>query len=90
MKRSLNLVLAVSIGLSLAGCSALNKFTKKRDNTVLPGQREDILTPDQYKVEDETVKDGQTQPDIDQGNNKACNPETDPSCGSVIDQEAGG
>jgi uncharacterized protein YceK len=90
MKQSLNLVLALAIGISLAGCGTLKKFTKKNDNTVLPGQREDILTPDQYKVEDETVTGGQTDTDIEQGKNKACNPETDPNCGTVIDQEAAG
>jgi predicted small lipoprotein YifL len=90
MKQSLSLVIAMAIGLSLAGCGTLKKLTKPNDNTVLPGQREDILTPDQYKVEDATVTDGQTPTDVEQGSNKPCNPETDPNCGTVIDQEAGG
>jgi hypothetical protein len=86
MNRSASLALVI-IALSVSGCSAFNKLTKKTDNTVLPGQREEILAPDQYKVEDATVN-GKQQP-VEDAPQKACDPQVDANCSDAIDQEAG-
>lgn len=69
------LVLATSV---LAGCSTLKKFTGQRDDTVLPGEREDILPADQQV----NPKPGKAD-DV-----AACDPAVDLNCDSRIDQEA--
>lgn len=48
MKRRSLLVLLVA-ATALAGCGSLKKFTGQRDDTVLPGEREDVLTPEQQR-----------------------------------------
>ncbi|MFO1033519.1 MAG: hypothetical protein U1E15_05370 [Hyphomicrobiales bacterium] len=65
---------------ALAGCSGLKKLTKKNDSTVLPGQREDILTPDQYKLKDPSIGAKQNAPDAGGAAPVACDPQTNPSC----------
>ena len=39
----IGVALVASVGLS--GCSTIKKFTGQRDDTVLPGSREDVLPP---------------------------------------------
>lgn len=87
MMKRISIVLVIAIAVTVSGCSAVRKFTKKNDNTVLPGQREDILSPEQYKVEDSTVSGGQQADEA--APEKACDPKTDPNCSDAIDQEAG-
>ena len=36
--------------LALTGCSTLKKFTGQRDDTVLPGSREDVLPPQKIQA----------------------------------------
>ena len=36
---------AIATGMALTGCSTIKKFTGQRDDTVLPGSREDVLPP---------------------------------------------
>ena len=51
-------VLALFVATSLlGGCSTLKKFTGQRNDTVLPGDRENILTPDQ-QVNNDVAKHG--------------------------------
>jgi hypothetical protein len=46
-RRSLLALLVVSV--AVAGCGTLKKFTGQRDDTVLPGEREDVLPPEQQR-----------------------------------------
>jgi hypothetical protein len=85
MKMKFATIFLLACAVSVTGCSAVRKFTKKNDNTVLSGERKDILSPEQYKVEDATVSGGgETTSDA-----KPCNPDVDPECAPSVDQEAG-
>jgi hypothetical protein len=64
----------------LSGCGAFKKLTGQRNDTVLPGQREEILPPDQQV----NPKPGK------QGDLAACDPAVDANCVSGVDQEAAG
>jgi PBP1b-binding outer membrane lipoprotein LpoB len=87
MTKHFSIVVLVAVAVAVSGCSAVRKFTKKNDNTVLPGERSEILSPEQYKVDDATVSGGQQ---ADQAApEKACDPATDANCSDAIDQEAG-
>jgi hypothetical protein len=46
-RRSLLALLVVSA--AVAGCGTLKKFTGQRNDTVLPGEREDVLAPEQQR-----------------------------------------
>jgi hypothetical protein len=48
MRRSFTLSLLLSASLVLAGCSSLKRFSGALDDTVLPGERESILPPENY------------------------------------------
>ncbi len=48
MQRRFLLMLLV-FATALTGCSSLKKFTGQRDDTVLPGEREDVLTAEQQR-----------------------------------------
>jgi uncharacterized protein YcfL len=41
--------------LALVGCSSIKKVTGQTNDKVLPGQREDILSPDQQTARDPIV-----------------------------------
>ena len=59
MKR---LALIVCLGVALAGCSTLKKVTGQSNDTVLPGQREEIIPDDQKTAKDPIVAgQGQVQ-----------------------------
>jgi hypothetical protein len=77
------IMLAVAVSL-LAGCGSFKKLTGQRNDTVLPGQREDILPADQ-QVNPKPGKDGSVPADV-----PACDPATDLNCDTGVDQEAGG
>jgi hypothetical protein len=56
---------ALAASLALSGCSTIKKFTGQRDDTVLPGSREDVLPPQKIQA-----------PEQDPAANKAaCKPE---------------
>jgi hypothetical protein len=77
---ALKLVLVLAIALPLAGCSAFKKLTGKgNDNTVLSGQREDVLPPDAQTAQDPKVLGKQSPTD--------CKPD-DPTCLPPPDQDA--
>jgi hypothetical protein len=83
------MVLLVCFG-ALSGCSTFKGLTGQQDNTVLPGQREDVLPPDQQTARDPIVT-GQ-QPEADTGADapqQACDPNL-PDCLAPIDQDAPG
>jgi hypothetical protein len=62
----------------LAGCGALKKFTGKRDDTVLPGEREDVLPPEQQR---------NAKPGADK-NEAPCDPAIDVDCNQAGAQDA--
>jgi hypothetical protein len=82
-------VLVLAAGL-LAGCSSFKKLTGQTDNTVLPGERENILPSDQQV----NPKPGKAGTDADLGTastGEPCDPAVDINCaGDVVDQEAPG
>ena len=48
----------VCLALALAGCSSLKKVTGQTNDTVLPGQREEIIPDDQKTARDPIVAGG--------------------------------
>jgi hypothetical protein len=75
----------------LGGCSKLKRLTGQTNNTVLPGQREDILPPDQHTAKNEEVAAEppieQAPPPVAKTKGGVCNPEVDPDCAPA---DAGG
>lgn len=83
-------VLAVAASL-LAGCSSFKKLTGQTDNTVLPGEREDILPPEQQvNPKPGQNADSATADSAAPLEPAACDPAADINCESTIDQEASG
>ena len=62
-------VLAVSLG----GCSKLSRITGSTDDTVLQGNREQIISPDQMTAKDPIVT-GQAQADAPVAPSVPCDP----------------
>ncbi|HEX7108040.1 MAG TPA: hypothetical protein VF224_02265 [Aestuariivirga sp.] len=78
MKKFPTLLLVALLASSLMACSTVKKFTGQQDNSVLPGNREEILTPEQQTARDPEVTGTKTTP---------CNPD-DASCATPpSDQE---
>jgi hypothetical protein len=91
MKKISILLLLALLGISVSGCTSIKKMTGQTDDTVLPGQREDILPPDAQTAKDPAVSgnknvSGNTNAS---GNQKqtACDPK-DINCIPPIDQES--
>ena len=55
MKKLPTLLLMALLASSLMACSTVKKFTGQRDDSILPGSREEILTPDQQTARDPEV-----------------------------------
>lgn len=68
---------ALVAALALAGCSTIKKFTGQRDDTVLPGAREDVLPPQKIQA-----------PEPDPSSQNTC-PPTDPKCKKANQGAAG-
>lgn len=76
--------------IGLGGCSKLKKLTGQTNDTVLPGQREDILPPDQHTAKSEDLEKKPvaepappaSAPDAEPGttSGEPCDPNTDPDC----------
>jgi hypothetical protein len=81
------ITLAIAASL-LAGCGSLKKLTGQRNDTVLPGERVNILPPDQ-QVNPKVNKAGEPAADMP-ADAAACDPSVDLNCPSSIDQEAAG
>ncbi len=59
------LALIICLGVALAGCSTLKKVTGQSNDTVLPGQREEIIPDDQKTAKDPIVAgQGQASADV--------------------------
>ncbi len=88
---SRTLIAVVALSIALGGCSTFKKLTGKNDGTVLPGQREDILTPDQYTAKSQDLEPpagGAAPPPAPAETpapapkkGEACDPTVDPDCG---------
>lgn len=77
------LILALAAGL-LVGCGSFKKLTGQRNDTVLPGERENILPPEQQV----NPKPGQSAADAAPLEPEACDPTVDLNCDKPVDQEA--
>jgi hypothetical protein len=62
MKKLPTLLLVALLATSLMACSTIKRFTGQQDNSILPGSREDILTPDQQTARDPDVTGKKTAP----------------------------
>jgi hypothetical protein len=91
-----SVVYAALLAILLAGCSTFKNPFSGSDNTVLPGQRESVLPPEQQTARDPVVT-GDQQADLPAEPNSDANamPKTgdcklnDPNCDPGVDQEAG-
>jgi hypothetical protein len=85
MRIARHIMIAICAASLLAGCSTVKKFTGQRNDTVLPGEREDILPADQQvnpKVGGQSAGDAAAAP---------CDPTVDSTCATGnVDQEATG
>lgn len=60
--KHLILTLMFAATITLSGCTTFKKITGQTDDTVLPGQRETILPPDQSTARDPQVTGKQAKP----------------------------
>jgi hypothetical protein len=91
MKKFSTLLLAAALAISLMACSAVKKLTGQRDDSILPGTREEILPPEAQTARDpgvtgkKTAADGKTAA----GEKTApCNPDDLECVPPPIDQES--
>ncbi len=56
------ILLVCVLSLSLVGCTTVKRMTGQIDDTVLPGQRENVLPPDQTTARDPNITGGQPAP----------------------------
>ena len=77
MKKLTTFLAITLLATSLMACSIAKKFTGQRDDSILPGTREEILPPEAQTARDPVVT----------GEKKAeCKPE-DPKCVPPADEE---
>lgn len=78
MKKLTTFLLVALLVTPLMACSTVKKFTGQRDDSILPGTREEILPPEAQTARDPVVT----------GEKKAeCKPD-DIDCIAPVDQEA--
>jgi outer membrane protein assembly factor BamE (lipoprotein component of BamABCDE complex) len=56
---------ALAASLALSGCSTIKKFTGQRDDTVLPGSREDVLPTQKIQAPEQEPADPKKCPPLD-------------------------
>ena len=78
MRKFAPIVMVVCLALLVSACNPLKRMTGQMDDSVLPGQREEILPP-----EAQTAKD----PGVNGKKPTACDPKN-PDCIQPIDQES--
>jgi hypothetical protein len=89
MNLKLHIICVTVLCLGLSGCTTLKNITGQNDDSVLPGQREDVLPPDQQTARDPIIT-GEQQPDETQqppDSAQKCDP-NDLNCLPPIDQES--
>jgi hypothetical protein len=89
-------LLVLAVAAALQGCSSVkNLFSGGDDDRVLPGNRENVLPPDQQTARDPVVTGDQTldappaPPDVDQPITDGDCKLNDPNCLPPVDQESG-
>jgi hypothetical protein len=60
--RQLVLIISLATMVGLGGCTSIKKLTGQTNDTVLPGQREDVLAPDQQTARDPVVTGQEEKP----------------------------
>jgi hypothetical protein len=60
--RQLVFIISVAAIVGLGGCASIKRMTGQINDTVLPGQREDVLAPDQQTARDPVVTGQQAKP----------------------------
>ena len=78
MKKLTTFLLAAAFATSLMACSTVKKLTGQSDDSILPGNREEILPPESQTARDPGVTGKKAEP---------CNPD-DIECIAPIDQES--
>ena len=79
MKKLATFLLMVLLVTPLMACSTVKKFTGQRDDSILPGTREEILPPEAQTARDPVVTGEQKKAE--------CKPD-DKECIAPVDQEA--
>ena len=79
MKKLTTLLLMAALATSLMACSTVKKFTGQRDDSILPGNREEILPPEAQTARDPVVTGEEKKAE--------CKPD-DIECIAPVDQEA--
>lgn len=87
-KFSRGVMAVLVLALMLGGCGTLKKFTGQRDDSILPGERENILSPEQQTAKDPVIEGG-SQADTAKKADVPCDT-SQPDCISPIDQEGSG
>ncbi len=62
MMRQLVLIISLAAMVGLGGCASIKKMTGQTNDKILPGQREDVLAPDQQTARDPIVTGQQPKP----------------------------
>lgn len=62
MKKITTFLLVALLATSLMACNTLKKFTGQRDDSILPGNREEILPPESQTARDPEVTGKKTAP----------------------------
>ena len=86
MKKLPKILLVALLATSLMACSTVKRFTGQQDNSVLPGTREDILTPDQQTARDPDVTGKKSAPC--KSDDASCAPPPSDQETPEIDQES--
>jgi hypothetical protein len=79
MKKLTTFLLVVLLVAPLMACSTVKKFTGQRDDSILPGTREEVLPPEAQTARDPVVTGEEKK--------AACKPD-DIECISPADQES--
>jgi hypothetical protein len=87
--RKISILLLIAIlATGIFGCTTVKKMTGATDDTILPGQREDILPPEAQTAKDPAVTGKTTKPPAAAAKQaNGCAPD-DLNCVAPFDQES--
>jgi hypothetical protein len=95
MTKLKTMLMCAAVAGLLTGCSGFKNPFGGNDDTVLPGEREEVLPPEQQTARDPVVTGDQPAEPVDASTASTagpitdCDPSSDPDCVQPIDQEAG-